>query len=176
MPIPEQNTLGPDFDRRLKAALDKVAPPSPLLSNARYRTAAAMLPGRAWRLVPVLVAVVAAGAALSAAAATGSANPVVWTQRAGSAIESVSRPVASPKVAHTPRPQPSGGSSSGQATGPGRPTPSGHEQEPTERPEASPRPQPSPSPRETPEPSPTPDSSDQGDPTPSPSPDGRTHD
>lgn len=182
MPIPEHNTLGPGFERRLKAALDKVTPPSPLLSSARYRSGTGMLPRRAWRLVPVLVAVVAAGAALTAAAATGSTNPMVWTERAGSAIESVSKPVLSPKAAHTPRPQPSRDTSSGQRTGPGRPTPSGHDQEPqrspepTERPEASPQPQRSPSPRETPEPSPTPDSSNRGEPTPSPSPDGQSHD
>jgi outer membrane biosynthesis protein TonB len=181
MPIPEHNTLGTGFERRLKAALDKVTPPSPLLSSARYRSGAALLPRRAWRLVPVLVAVTAAGAALTAAAATGSPNPVVWTERAGSAIESVSKPAASPKAAPAPRPQPSRGTSSGQGTGPVRPTPSGHEQEPqrspepTERPEAPPQPQPSPSPRETPEPSPTPDSSNQAEPTQSPSPDGQSN-
>jgi hypothetical protein len=181
MPIPEHNSLGPGFERRLKAALDKVTPPSPLLSSARYRSGGAVLPRRAWRLVPVLVAVTAAGAALTAAAATGSTNPVVWTERAGSAIESVSKPVANPKAAQTPRPQPSRETSSGQGTEQGRPTPSdGHEQErqrspePTERPEASPLPQPSPTPRETPEPSPSPDSSNKGETNPTPSPGGQS--
>jgi hypothetical protein len=183
MPIPEHNTLGPGFERRLKAALDRVAPPSPLLSSARYRSGAAMLPRRTWRLVPVLVGIGAAGMALTAAAATGSPNPVVWTERAGSAIQSVSHTsVASPKAAQTSRPQSSRGTSSGPGTAPGRPTTSsGHEQEPsrtpepTDRGEASPRPRPSPSPSEAPYPSPTPDSSTQGEPAQSSTPDGQSH-
>jgi hypothetical protein len=134
MPIPERNTLGPGFEKRLKAALDRVTPPSPLLSSARYRSGAAKLPRRAWRLVAVLVAVTATGAALTAAAATGSTNPVVWTERAGSAIESVSKPVAGPNAAHTPRPEPSRETSSGEGTAAGRPTPSGREQEPERSP------------------------------------------
>ncbi|MEA2628921.1 MAG: hypothetical protein QOJ10_1381 [Chloroflexota bacterium] len=176
MPIPERNTLGPGFERRLKAALDRVTPPSPLLSSARYRSGAAMLPRRAWRLVPVLLAVTAAGAALTATAATGSTNPVVWTERAGSAIESVSEPAAGPKAAHTPQPEPSRETSSGEGTAPGRPTPSGRGQEPESSPEPTERPQATPSPRETPEPSPTQDSSNRGGSTPSPSPDGDSHD
>ena len=30
MPIPDRNTLGAGFENRLKAALDRVTPPSPL--------------------------------------------------------------------------------------------------------------------------------------------------
>jgi hypothetical protein len=174
MPITEHDKLDPGFEKRLKAALDSAIPPSPLLSSARYRSLTAW-PGRPWRLAPALVAIGAAGMALTAAAATGSPNPAVWTERAGSVIQFVSHvPAATPKAARTPRPEPSHGNPSG-GTGGGHPTPStGREQEaspgpePTERPEASPQPEPSPSPHDSPEPSPTPDGSGGQEPTPTP--------
>lgn len=173
MPIPERDRLGPGFERRLKAALDRVAPPSPLLSSARYRSGAAALPGRAWRLVPALVAIGAAGAALTAAAATGSPNPAVWEERAGSAIQSVShQPAAGPKAVRTPRPEPSRQPSSGKGTEPGHATPSsGHEQEPQRSPAPTERPEASPSPEPSPRPSPSQDSSGGGETTSTPSPD-----
>jgi outer membrane biosynthesis protein TonB len=179
MPIPEHSPLGPDFEKQLKAALDRVRPPSPLLSSARYRSAPAGRLGARWRLAPALViAIGAAGVALTAVAATGSPNPVVWTERAGSVIESVSHlPGASPKATQSPRPEPSHGTSPGHGTGPAHSTPSnGHKSEPqpspepNEPPEDSPRPEPSPTPDEHPEPSPTPDHSGDGKPTPSPGP------
>jgi outer membrane biosynthesis protein TonB len=171
MPIPEPEMLGPALERRLKAALDRVTPPSPLLASARYKAAAARLPRKAWRLAPALVGIGAAGIALTAAAATGSPNPVVWTERAGSVIQSVGHiPATSPKATH--KPEPSDEARPGQVGGPGRPTPTAHgdgeSPEPTEKPEASPKPEPSerPEPAQTPEPanhtesSPTPDHRD----------------
>jgi outer membrane biosynthesis protein TonB len=185
MPILEKDELGPGFEKRLKAALDRVVPPSPLLSTARYRSAPAWLPSRRWRLAPALaIAVGAAGVALTAVAATGSPNPVIWTERAGFAIESVSHiPGASPKAHQSPRPEPSRGSTPGQETEPSHPTPSSGREvepspspEPTERSEASPRPEPSTTPHENPESSPSPEPSQGGDQTPSPTPDDHSGD
>lgn len=171
MPIPERETLGPGFERRLKAALDRFVPPSPRLSSARYRSAMPGRPGRPWRLAPALIGIGAAGMALTAVAATGSPNPVIWTQRAGSVIQSVSHPVASPKAAQSPRPQPSQDTPSGQGTGAVDPTPSsGRELEPSPAAQPTERPEASPTPVESPEPTPTPQPSSGADPTPSPTP------
>ena len=41
MPIPEDEMLGSVLEKRLKAALDEVMPPSPSLSSARYRVGVA---------------------------------------------------------------------------------------------------------------------------------------
>jgi hypothetical protein len=171
MPTTEHN-LGPGFDRRLKAALDAAVPPSPLLSSARYRSGAGRRSVRLLRLAPALIGAAAAAVALTAAAATGSPNPAVWTQKAGSVINSVGHPPSSsPKPKPKPSPsrasQPGPGSTSGHATpSSGRdvePTPGS---EPTDRPEPSAQPQPSPSPE------PSSDGSGGGEPSPSPSPGG----
>ena len=170
MPIPEHEMLGPGFERRLKAALDRVVPPSPLLASARYRSAAASRARRPWRFAPALVGIGAAGMVITAAAATGSPNPAVWKERAGSVIQSVAHfPVASPKAHPSPKPAPSHAVS--QGTGPTHPTPSsGHQPpsqgpEPTDRAEPSPRPEPTPS-DGRPEPSPTPEPTNTPEPTP----------
>jgi hypothetical protein len=166
MPNPDDGMLGPGLERRLKAALDEVTPPSPLLASARYRMGAAKRLSRAWRVAPALVAIAAAGAALTATAATGSPNPAVWRDRAGTVIQNVSHfPSASPKAKQSAKPQPRA------STPASRPTPSSHELEPKPAPQPTERPEPSPSPEPTdgPEPSPTADSSGGSDPTPTPS-------
>lgn len=117
MPITERGKLGPTFDRRLTAALDRVVPPTPHLAGARYRSA--MQPirsGRIWRLAPALVGIGAIGIiATSATVATGSTNPAVWTQRAASSIKSVSHIVQSkPGPVRGPKPKPSQGAASSQ--------------------------------------------------------------
>ena len=176
MPITDDELLGPGLEKRLKAALDEVMPPSPSLSSARYRLGAARRLSRAWRFAPALVAVAVAGVAVTATAATGSPNPAIWRDKAGTVIQNVGHfPGTSPKPAQNPKPRSTGASNAG------RPTPtSGHESEPKQSPEPSERPEPSPSPEPTerPEPSPTPDSLDGHDssggsePSPTPSSDG----
>jgi hypothetical protein len=164
MPTTERSTLGPGFERRLKAALDAVVPPSPLLVSARYRTPAARRPVRLLWLTPALVGAAAAAVALTAAAATGSPNPAVWTQKAGSAIKSVTHiPEASPKPSS--RPSPSHLSQPGPGAAGGRPTPSSSRDV---------EPSPAPEPTDSPEPTPSPEPSDHSgdEPNPSPSPDG----
>jgi hypothetical protein len=169
MPIPEPELLGPGFERRLKAALDKVVPPSPLLASARFRAAAPRRVSRAWRFAPALVAAGAAAMAITATAATGSPNPSVWRDRAGTVFQSVGHfpGSASPKA---PSAKPPKVSPAGQGTGPSHATPpSTHEPQPkpTERPE----PTDTPEPIERPEPSPTPEPQGGADTTPA-APDG----
>jgi hypothetical protein len=85
--------IAPGFDWRLKVALDRIKPPSVMPRYAMLRPAF-----RPWRLAPIALAGAATVLlALSATAATGSANPVVWSQRAASTIQS---------VGHAPEPSP----------------------------------------------------------------------
>ena len=176
MRIPEHEPLSPGLEKRLKAALDEVVPPSPLLSSARYRTSAARRVSRAWRFAPALVAVGAAAMAITATAATGSPNPSIWRDLAGTVIRNVSHfPGPSPKAAQSPKPQvratpPSQGAGSSHAT-----PPSGRDNEPKPSPEpvyrSGPWPSPGPNPpHERPGPSPTADHSGDHGSYPSPTP------
>jgi len=157
MPIPDDEILGAGLEKRLKAALDEVVPPSRSLSSARYRMGAEKRLSRAWRFAPVLVGIAAAGAVLTATAATGSPNPAIWRDRAGTVIQNVSHfPSSSPKATHSPKPEPRDGQD-GNGDGSSRPTPSSTQQP---EPKGSPEPTESPEPTDRPEPSPTADSSD----------------
>ena len=117
MHITEPGAPGSDFDARLNAALDRVVPPTPLFTSARYRSS---LPaaGLVRRFVPALVGIAAVGiTAISATAATGTANPAVWTERAASSIESMSHvPQSKPASTHSPNPQPSRGVGQGDGS------------------------------------------------------------
>jgi hypothetical protein len=171
MPIPDHETLGPVLEKRLKAALDEVTPPSPSLSSARYRMGVATRLSRAWRFAPALVAIAAAGAALTATAATGSPNPGIWKDRAGTVLLNVGH-FPSPKASPKPRVSPTD-----ERKETSRPTPSSSH-EPKESPEPTQRPEPrqSPEPSDRPEPTPTSDSSgghdSSGGSEPSPTPTG----
>jgi hypothetical protein len=96
MPNTEHNPMDRGFEWRLKAALDRVTPPP---SSPRY-TSAVMGGARAWPIGPALVAAGAAMVllAITATATTGSYNPAVWAERAGTTIQS---------VGHTPESAPS---------------------------------------------------------------------
>lgn len=87
--------LDPGLQWRLRAALDRVQPPH---SSPRYQSVAAVgaLRTAFLRSLPV-VAVAVAGLLLTAYAATGSPNPVTWTQNAASAITNFT---------HAPEPSP----------------------------------------------------------------------
>ena len=168
-----RDPMSPGFEWRLKAALDRVTPP---YTQPRYLSLAAARP---LRLAPfVLAAAASALLALSATAATGSPNPVVWTERATATIESVGH---APANVTSPEPSPNRSSKSPRS---GPAAPSTHQPEhrasptpePSERPEESPLPEPTESPRgdahsgpgpgtSTPRPSPSPS------PRPSPTPD-----
>jgi hypothetical protein len=145
MPNTEQDPLDRGFDWRLKAALDRVTPPS---SHPRYASGV-MGGARAWPLGPALVA---AGAtvllAISATAFTGSANPLVWVERAGTTIQTVSHtPEATPSPEASPTAQHSAPAAQAQPTqGPD------HEAN-TQEPNGSPEPKQSAEPKEPAEPS-----------------------
>lgn len=95
MPTTDGDSLGPTLERRLRRELDRV---HPRFSSPRYQSAA-HLHVRTWRLAPAaLGASLVSILALSAFLATGSPNPVVWTQRVVTVIESnpTPTPEASP--------------------------------------------------------------------------------
>jgi hypothetical protein len=87
--------LGPGFAWRLRAALDRVQPPQNAPSYLSV-TPRGALRTVFLRAAPA-VAVGVAGLMLTAYAATGSPNPVIWTQNAASAITSIT---------HAPEPVP----------------------------------------------------------------------
>jgi hypothetical protein len=108
-----ENPLGPGFEWRLRAVLDRVQPPH---TAPRYLSATAT---RTLRTVIGRAApVVAVGVAY---AATGSPNPVIWTQNAASAINSVT---------HAPEPIPTAEPSSAPVQEPVQP-----QSHPTSKPE-----------------------------------------
>src|SRR5205814_10429882 len=92
----------PDAIRwRLRAELDRVRP---LHSSPRYAAARRL---GSWRLAPAGLAAGAVGlVALTAFAATGSANPVGWSERIGTVFEPAGPPQAAPPSVATQTPPP----------------------------------------------------------------------
>jgi hypothetical protein len=128
--------IAPGFDYRLKVALDRIKPPSVM---PRYAMARQTF--RPWRLAPIALAGAATVLlALTAFAATGSANPVVWTERAASTIGSVGHaPEAAPSLA--PSPEATSDRKAPVAAPTHKPAPKASPKaQPTEHPEESPRP------------------------------------
>jgi len=124
MPKTDDDALGPALERRLRRELNRV---QPRFSSPRYASAAHPRV-RTWRLAPVALGVsLVSILALSGFVATGSANPVVWTERVVTVIESNPPPTSEPSPAQ-PKAAPREGSETPE---PGR-TP-----EPTESPEPS---------------------------------------
>jgi hypothetical protein len=160
-----KHPIAPGFDWRLKAALDRITPP-PVMP----RYAMAQHAFRPWRLAPIALAGAATVLlALTAVAATGSANPVVWSQRAASTIEAVGRaPETSPSPVPSPERSPNT-TRRAPAAAPTHGSQSKASAKPTEHTEEPARPTPtllpnpddehsgSSSPRPSPKPSPTPD-------------------
>lgn len=145
----EGDPLGPAFAWRLRAALDRVVPPH---APPRYQSAAnARAP---MRFAPAALAAAVAGiVALAAFATTGSANPVVWTQRVTSTIESTGLvPAAQPSPEASPSPET-------ESPRPPAAAPPAH----TPEHEASPRPEPSEAPERSPSPEPHESSEPSGD-------------
>lgn len=97
MPKTERDPLGPSFQWRIRSALDRIEPPP---SAPRYAIASPRA-ARPLRFARVGLASGITGIlALSAFAATGSANPAVWTQR----IVTTIRPIP-PVVEPSPSPE-----------------------------------------------------------------------
>ena len=135
MPNIDPGGLDSRLKARLRAELDRIRPPD---TPPRYLSSGWSF--RTWRLAPVALGVAFTGIlALSAVAATGSPNPVVWSQR----VQTVINP-PSPSPTNEESPAPAQSHTEEQA-------PAGHQEspEPSERPEPSE----SPGPAESPEPS-----------------------
>ncbi len=101
MPNTEHDPMDRGFEWRLKAVLDRVTPPP---SSPRYASAV-MGGARAWPIGPALVAAGAAMVllAVTATATTGSYNPAIWAERAGTTIQSVGH---TPEASPSPEPSP----------------------------------------------------------------------
>ena len=101
MPNTEHDPMDRGFEWRLKAVLDRVTPP---LSSPRYASAV-MGGARAWPIGPALVVAGAAMVllAVTATATTGSYNPAIWAERAGTTIQSVGH---TPEASPSPEPSP----------------------------------------------------------------------
>lgn len=128
--------MDPTLKARLRSELDRMVP-RPVAP--RYATSRA--PAAAWRLAPVVLAIAFTGIlALTAFAATGSPNPVVWTQRVQTVINP---PAPTPADEGAPPQQPEH-----HATAAPAPPKQQESPEPSERP----APAQSPQPRESPEP------------------------
>jgi len=166
--------LGPDFDERLGAELDRATPPTPLPANARFNTSPRGYRPITGRKVALGVVGAVAVLMLGATALARSPNPAVWV----STVESVTRAAES-----SPSPSPEGPPSVQPAppahlVQPTKSAEPGHESpEPSESPTASPEHHQSPSP--SPSPSQDPEGGDSGSrspsPSPSPSPSGSEH-
>lgn len=132
MPRTDPDPLGDGFKWRLRAELNRVRP--------RYSAPRYLSPARhgigAWRFAPAgLAAGVAGMIVLTAYAATGSPNPVVWTQQIVTKIQPNVAPVSSPGSASSSEP-------SHHEASPA-PAPPTRAAEPTERPEPTETPEPS---------------------------------
>ena len=103
MPRTEPDPLGGEFKWRLRAELNRVRP---VYSTPRYLSSAPRRV-RAWRLAPaVLAAGVLGMLGLTAYAATGSPNPVVWTQQIVTKIEPSAAPESNPITTPSEAPEP----------------------------------------------------------------------
>ena len=142
MPKTDGDPLGPEFERHLRGQLDRV---QPRFSSPRYLAGA----GRpALRLAPaVLVLSLVAILGLSAYVATGSPNPVVWTEH----VVTVIHPnPASPTPSASPQEQRGGTVATPSQDQNHKTTPEPADRaEPTERPEPAGQPEPAESPEPT---------------------------
>ncbi len=173
--------LGPDFDERLGAELDRATPPTPKPANARFNVSPSSYRPITGRKVALAVVGAVAVLMLGATALARSPYPAVWV----STVESVTHAgesSPSPSSAARPPVQPAPPAHVVQATK--SPEPSHESPEPPgESPEPSGSPTPSPEHYQSPSPSPGPSPSPEGgysgsrspSPSPSPSPSGSEH-
>src|SRR5712691_3491221 len=97
-----RNELTPDFEARLRAALDRSRPSVPLPEGARFRSAVANRRGFG-RLRPAIAALATiALVAVAATAASGTPNPAVWTQKAVTTVMAVTHQTGSNPTSHQP--------------------------------------------------------------------------
>jgi hypothetical protein len=124
-----EDQLGPDFENRLRAELNRIRPPGNLPRYAAARPAA-----RVWPLAPAALVIALAGVAgLTVWAATGNANPSVWTNRVETIINP---PTPTPALSPTPEPPRAAPPAPANSRTP----------HPSQRPQGSPTPEPQDSP------------------------------
>lgn len=168
--------LGPDFDDRLRTALDPFEGPTPSPDRARFGGPPRRRSWLGGARPALATAGVVAAVTVAASALSGSASPAVWTHRAMTTVESItggseSSPSAEPTSSPHSASQPS---AHAEPTEPNHesPEPSGEtNQQPPEGPTVSPSPSPERDqpPGASPSPSSTPDGGDHESPSPSPS-------
>ena len=138
------NKTGGEFDQRLRAALSRSLPPTPRPERARYSRAL----GGTQSMLGFKVALAAACAValtIGVSAITGSADPMVWTQRAVTTVQSVTQqrePSPTPETEHPQQPAETNPTAQPAATkteNPGHesPDPSADRHRESESPEAS---------------------------------------
>ncbi|HVH62576.1 MAG TPA: hypothetical protein VNA65_03140 [Candidatus Dormibacteraeota bacterium] len=130
MPKTEEPDLGPNVERQLRSALDRVQPPPSL---PRYQSE----PARPWRFAPLALAAALTGVvALSAFAAAGEVSPAVVMNRISTAIQ------AEPEITPVPAPSENPKAAAPEHAATSAPQPK-ETSEPKETPEPSERPEPS---------------------------------
>jgi len=87
--------LGPDFDERLQAELDRFTPPTPLPEKARFSLRQPRYRRFGRMQLAVTMAGVLAVMTVAAASAASGTDPSTWPQRAVTTVESVTHVVES---------------------------------------------------------------------------------
>ena len=140
MPKTDPDPFGPQFGTRLRRALDRI---EPVNSAPRYQSIGAAPRMTALRLAPFVLAIGLTGIlGLTAWAATGSADPAVWTNRVETVInEGLTNPSpeATPPATQTNAPLPAGPARAVPARPTQRPTPSGDDERESSQPSSAPR-------------------------------------
>lgn len=174
MQMADLGPLGPDFYHRLRRALDRVEPPTPMAANARYRTATIRTSSQPRRFMMALAlgAIIALVAAAGTIAAGGSTNPVSVTQHFVTTILPVSHvPLQSPSPDAKPSLQTTSGNPQAAASaaphtlptagsdvsGPKNPEGSDGSHQPADHSKDDHHPSPSPEPQGSPSPGPSDD-------------------
>jgi len=98
--------LGPSFDKRLRAELDRFKPPTPRPESARFSRISPGY-GRLGFLKPaVAVAAALALMTVAASAASGSPNPSVWKDRAWTTVQEVTQTAPPSPTPEAPKASP----------------------------------------------------------------------
>ncbi len=137
--------LGPSFDKRLRAELDRSKPPTLRPASARYSRISPGYGRLRFLKTAVAVAAALALATVAASAASGSPNPSVWKERALTTVQKVTQtappsPTPEPTKASPIQPAPAAQPEPSEAPEPNRESPEPSDeirQQPSESPESS---------------------------------------
>src|SRR5260370_11641154 len=120
--------LGPSFDKRLRAELDRFKPPTPRPESARFSRMSPGYGGLGFWNPAVAVAAALALLTVAAWAASGSPNPSVWKDRAWTTVQEVTQtappsPTPEPTKASPIQPAPAAQPEPSEAPEPNRESP-----------------------------------------------------